>query len=389
MAHDTVERTVAGEGANQSATQTCTDKAGNTSAPDTVEDINIDLTKPTIKFAERTEANTAGWNNGPVTVTWDCADELAGMAHDTVELTVAGEGANQSATQTCTDKAGNTSAPDTVEDINIDLTKPTLTGSASPTPNGAGWNRTAVTVTWTCTDDLSKVVAVSDPKTLSTDGFGQSATGACTDKAGNSVSETVKDINIDKTAPTVAWIGGPAEGSSYVFGSTSMPAAPTCSATDSPSGLDGSCTVTGYKTTPGTHTLTAVATDKAGNETKLTRSFTVQAWTLKGFYQPVDMNGVLNTVKGGSTVPLKFEVFAGSTELTDTSIVIFKVNEVTCGTGTVTDEIELTTTGGTSLRYSDGQFIQNWKTPTKPGSCYKVTMTTTDGSSITANFKLK
>ncbi len=40
---------------------------------------------------------------------------------------------------------------------------------------------------------------------------------------------------------------------------------------------------------------------------------------MKGFYAPVDVNGVLNTVKGGSTVPLKFEVFAGSTELTDTS----------------------------------------------------------------------
>ena len=31
------------------------------------------------------------------------------------------------------------------------------------------------------------------------------------------------------------------------------------------------------------------------------------------------MNGVVNTVKGGSTVPLKFEVFAGTTELTDTA----------------------------------------------------------------------
>jgi hypothetical protein len=33
--------------------------------------------------------------------------------------------------------------------------------------------------------------------------------------------------------------------------------------------------------------------------------------TLKGFYAPVDMgNSVVNTAKGGSTVPLKFEVFA-------------------------------------------------------------------------------
>ena len=102
------------------------------------------------------------------------------------------------------------------------------------------------------------------------------------------------------------------------------------------------------------------------------------------------MNGVWNTVRGGSTVPLKFEVFAGTTELTDTSIVTFTVNQIVCGTQTVTDDIEMTTTGGTALRYSDGQFIQNWQTPKgKAGTCYRVTLTTADGSDISANFKLK
>ena len=117
------------------------------------------------------------------------------------------------------------------------------------------------------------------------------------------------------------------------------------------------------------------------------------AWTLKGFYQPVDMNGVVNTVKGGSTVPLKFEIFAGSSELTDVSAIdAFKVAMINCGdAGTVSDEIELLTTGGTTLRYdaTGGQFIQNWQTPKLPGFCFKVTMTTDDGSSISALFKLK
>ena len=55
------------------------------------------------------------------------------------------------------------------------------------------------------------------------------------------------------------------------------------------------------------------------------------------------------------------------------------------------DTIELLATGGTSLRYdtTGGQFIYNWKTPTGAGSCYKVTVTATDGSTITAYFKLK
>ena len=200
------------------------------------------------------------------------------------------------------------------------------------------------------------------------------------------------NINVDLTAPAnVAFTGGPTNGQTYVFGS--VPAAPTgCTASDN---LDTSvdCTVTGYGSAVGTHTLTATATDDAGNPTVKTLSYTVSAWTVKGFYQPVDMNGVYNTVKGGSTVPLKFELFAGTTELTDTANVkSLSASKVTCDSGATVDEIEMLASGSTSLRYDStgGQFIYNWKTPTGAGTCYKVTVSATDGVSlITAYFKLK
>ncbi|MEO6126278.1 MAG: PxKF domain-containing protein [Ilumatobacteraceae bacterium] len=75
------------------------------------------------------------------------------------------------------------------------------------------------------------------------------------------------------------------------------------------------------------------------------------------------MNGVGNTVKAGSTVPLKFEVFAG-TELTTTEAIdaTLTVQEISCTNGVI-DAIEvLSATGGTLLRYdtASGQFIQNW-----------------------------
>jgi hypothetical protein len=104
------------------------------------------------------------------------------------------------------------------------------------------------------------------------------------------------------------------------------------------------------------------------------------------------MGGVWNTVKNGSTVPLKFEVFAGSNELTNTSIVNQPLTATqTLCTGGPTDDIELTATGATSLRYdtTSGQFIYNWQTPRKPGFCYVVTVKLEDGTSISANFKLK
>lgn len=154
------------------------------------------------------------------------------------------------------------------------------------------------------------------------------------------------------------------------------------------------CTVSGYSTAVGTHTLTATATDAAGNTATESRSYTVAAWTLKGFYQPVDMNGVWNTVKNGSTVPFKFEVFAGSTELTATTVVSsFTAVQVQCGSGSAIEDAieEFADTGATTLRYDavSGQFVRNWATPKKPGTCWKVTMTTQDGSSLSALFKLK
>jgi hypothetical protein len=142
----------------------------------------------------------------------------------------------------------------------------------------------------------------------------------------------------------------------------------------------------------GSHTVSASATDMAENDgTSASISYTVRAWTLNGFYQPVDMGGVYNTVKGGSTVPLKFEIFAGS-ELTNTaSVKSLTYAQTSCDASATTDDIETLATGGTSLRYdaTAGQFVYNWQTPKQAGKCYRVTMTTQDGSSLVAYFKLK
>ncbi|HSN11823.1 MAG TPA: PxKF domain-containing protein, partial [Propionibacteriaceae bacterium] len=244
------------------------------------------------------------------------------------------------------------------------------------------------TATYTCDDALSGVASCTPSKTFG-EGTNQSDTGTALDKAGNTTSITVDKINVDLTAPGITWTGGPSNGARYYFGQ--VPATATCAATDALSGPKD-CTVTGYSTAVGTHTLTATAHDVAGNVTTQTRPYTVLAWTLGGFYQPVDMGTVWNTVKNGSTVPLKFEVFAGPTELTDTAVVdSFTVKSMSCSVTATVDDIDLTTTGGTSLRYDTtaGQFVQNWQTPKTPGACYQVTMTTDDGSHISANFKLK
>lgn len=116
-------------------------------------------------------------------------------------------------------------------------------------------------------------------------------------------------------------------------------------------------------------------------------------WTIKGFARPVDMGSIINTVKGGSTVPLKFEVFQGDRELSDPASTVrtFDVHRIECASGQPEDPVTGTTSGNTALRYdaASGQFVQNWKVPNTPGGCYAATVVTLDGSAITATFKVK
>lgn len=217
-----------------------------------------------------------------------------------------------------------------------------------------------------------------------------------TDASNNtSADSSLLSILVDTAAPTVSFSGGINNNDSFYYGE--VPAAPTCSGDDGTggSGLDGSCTVSGYNTAVGSYTLTGKQKDVAGNEGTAQRSYSVLGWTIKGFYQPVDMSTatttVYNNAKNGSTVPLKFEVFKGSTELTNTNVVSSFTQKTDCVSGVTEDSIEQYASGSTSLRYdtTSGQFIFNWQTPKAPGACYKVTMTTQDGSSISAYFKLK
>jgi hypothetical protein len=384
----------AGDGiGQQTASCSYTDGGGLTAAASETYSI-VDPSAPDISYvlSPASADGDNGWYKSNVTLTWTVTEnESPNSLGKTgcVDQTITSDQAET--TYSCSATSAGGSADQVNVTIKRDATVPTASASASPAANGNGWNNTDVTVTFGGTDSLSGVASCTTAATLSSEGAGQSASGTCTDNAGNvSALATASGINIDKTAPSVSLVGGPADGGSYYFGS--VPVAPTCNASDALSGLDGSCSVSGYSAAVGTHTVTAIATDKAGNSDSASATYTVLAWTLTGFYSPVDMNGVYNVVKGGSTVPFKFEIFAGPTELTATSSVkSFVQTKVACDGTLPTDEIEVTTTGGTSLRYDTvaGQFIQNWQTPKVAGQCYRVTMTTQDDSSLVAFFKLK
>jgi hypothetical protein len=383
--------------ADQVATDySCAASSSGGSAGPVAVNLKKDGTAPTVAYGDKAEGTPGnnGWYTSDVEATFTATDATSGLLTSTKTATSSGEGADIAVLSPAfTDIAGNTTAAGAAsQTFRIDKTVPEVSyTSATNAPNKDGWYKADVVANFTGTDGVSGLASAT--LTATTSGEGTAVTvgsPAFTDNAGNTTpagAATSAGFQIDKTAPTVTFDSVMADG---YYGST--PAAPTCTATDALSGISGSCDVFGYSDEVGVHELQATATDLAGNTTTVTQTYEVRAWTLKGFYQPVDMGGVLNTVKGGSTVPAKFEIFAGDQELTDPSMVYsLKSAQIQCSLLALQDAIEATATGSTSLRYDSvaGQFVYNWKTPTGAGNCYKLTMTAKDGSSISANFKLK
>ena len=388
------------EGANQSATGSATDAAGNT-ADATVSGINIDLTKPVINASAKTQPGGADysagtWTNKNVEVSFSCSDELSDVDTSNVAGdTKTASGADQSVTNTgnCTDKAGNTADSATFSNIDIDKDPPTITGSRSPGANADGWNNESVTVHFDCADQplLSDLASCTPDQTVSAEGANQSATGTATDNASNTASTTVNGISIDKTAPNVQ-VTGVSNGATYTLGS--VPTA-GCSTTDSLSDVktNASLSVTGGPVGSVTAKCDG-ASDKAGNTGSASVTYNVN-YNWSGFRQPVDNLPTLNTVKAGQSIPMKFSL-SGNQGLnilqpSTTTAPNPKVTAITCpGGSTPMDAIEQTTTANNGLTYdaTADQYNYVWKTQsTYTGKCYRFDMQLIDGTTHSALFK--
>jgi hypothetical protein len=396
--------TLSTEGAGQSASGICTDKAGNVSASATASNINIDKTAPTASASASPAPNGNGWNKTDVSVAFTGIDSLSGIDFCTAPTTLTAEGAGQTAGPgTCTDKAGNVSAPVSKTGINIDKTAPTASASASPGPNAHGWNKTNVTVSFSGSDGLSGIDTCAAPVTLSGEGAGQSASGTCTDKAGNvSAPATASNINIDKTAPTVS-VTGVTNGAIYTLGA--VPAA-ACSTSDALSGVatNATITVTGG-VAPGVGTFTATcngATDKAGNAATASLTYSVQ-YASGGLcfgspghqiLQPINADGT-SVFKQKSTVPAKFRVCDANGKSIGNVGVVSSFMRTKAILGTTVDDVDEavdSTTPFTEFRWdsTDQQWIFNMSTKSLLANyTYYYRISLNDGTWIDFNFGLK
>jgi hypothetical protein len=154
-----------------------------------------------------------------------------------------------------------------------DTTPPVITPTITPpTSDGAnGWYRAPVSVSWSVSDPESPV---SGPVGCGPASPGEATallTCSATSAGGTtSVPVTIKRDSTPPSAPVLTGIGA------TTYSPAALPAASSigCSATDPTSGVS-SCTITGYGSNTGIHTLTAVATNDAGLAASTVLAYTV------------------------------------------------------------------------------------------------------------------
>lgn len=374
-----------------------TDDSGNTSSagftitvqdttPPVVADHGDELaeaTGPTGAVVDYTDPTALDAVSGTTDVSCSPDSGSTFALGDTVVTCSSTDAAGNTGYNTFTVTVSDTTPPvlDAQADITAEATGPGGANVSYDTPGATDLVDPDVTVG--CIPSSGVLVALDDS---------QEVTCTATDDAGNSAESTFTLYVVDTTAPTLTV---PANITATATSASGATVSYTATASDL---VDGDVTpdcspLSGSTFAPGTTTVSCTATDAHGN-TSAAQTFTVTvSFGFNGFFAPVDNGGVLNTIKGGQSVPMKWAIPNGSGGFISSLAVVSKVGQVpfACTATAPTDDIEATSTGGTSLRYDTtaNQYIYNWQSPKGAGNCYKVTVHLTDGSSKSALFKTK
>ncbi|MGQ9779050.1 MAG: NHL domain-containing protein [Bacillota bacterium] len=237
------------------------------------------------------------WVNKPVVIHLTATDEGSGVAatyyringgpvQGGTEIAITQDGVYEIAYWSV-DNAGNTEEAKTVT-VKLDATPPVITPTVTPSANPAGWHNAPVSVSFNATDELSGVVEVTPPLTVSAEGAGQRVTGFAVDAAGNR-AEVEVTLNLDLTPPVILTLNP-----SGIWVSATRPEI-TASFREELSGiaaakltLDGEEIKEGFlltsntltytppaDLTPGRHDLALTLRDRAENEASCSASFVI------------------------------------------------------------------------------------------------------------------
>jgi hypothetical protein len=277
-------------------TITCTDNAGN-SASAASSAFKYDNTGPQItgaSFGRPADAN--GWYNHAVAVNFTANDNLSGLAGCQTVTYAGPDGGPATVPGGCSDVAGNPASGGA--SINYDSTGPSVSGSPDRGPDSNGWYGRPVGVNFSGSDNASGVASCSGGVTYSgPDGMG-SASGSCSDNAGNTGSGAVQ-IPYDATAPTVKDLvtARPADAAGWFNHAVGV----TFTGEDAGSGIESCSSLTYSGPDNASAQVTGTCRDKAGHDSA------PKAFRLKYDATPPSLSTVIAQV-GNKFALLKWKI---------------------------------------------------------------------------------
>jgi parallel beta-helix repeat protein len=366
----------------------------------------LDTIPPTTLVSFSGTLGNAGWYVSQVGVTLtaqddpggtgvlrsECGPDLGALSDAGPGFTLATEGPGNLFCRSI-DRAGNAEDPQSF-DIKIDTDPPSIEAKLQPPANANGWNNSAVSVSFTCSDTPSGIALCPDPVQKSAEGNDQQVTGTAFDVAGNQASATAH-VSIDETAPGLTLSGG-CGGTAVLNGTLST----DVTVEDALSGVDPASAPGSPLSLPtasvGSKSVDVSVQDLAGNQTTQSCAYSVIYDFLGagGFRQPIDAVPTVNVGKAGSTIPVKFQIPNGLGGFLSSLSVVTGVQAqlVSCSAfgNTLDDPIETTTAGASGLHFDPTamQYIYNWKTsPLFAGRCYALLLKLDDGRTYSADFR--
>ena len=239
----------------------CRDKAGNAGTGSF--GLKYDATAPQVSVSPSRAADSNGWFNHPLSVSFTGTDPTAGVdACDAAKPYSGPDSASAVVSGTCTDKAGNTRTASVP--VKYDATAPAAAAFPAREPDANGWYNHSISVGFGGTDSTSGIAACSNVQTYTgPDTSSVSLSGSCSDAAGNPSSPTAVTLRYDATEPEI--IKADAVRPADRAGWYNRPIAFAVVASDPTSGIASCPNVTYAGPDDGSASFAASCADRAGN----------------------------------------------------------------------------------------------------------------------------
>jgi hypothetical protein len=355
----------------------------------------VDTTPPVLTLPANISKEATGPSGAAVSYTAGATDVVDGPV--AVACTPASGSAFALGTTTVTcsalDRAGNTAKGSFAVTV-VDTTPPVLTLPTPITAEATGPGGAVVTYTASANDLVDGAVTPScAPASGSAFALGTTTVScSASDTRGNTASGSFAVTVQDTTKPSLSLPPNITTNPTGLSNGLSVATVTyEASATDL---VDGAVPVTctppsGSTFAIGTTTVSCSAADAHGNTAS--GSFTVMVvYNWDGFFRPVENDGVVNQVKAGSAIPVKFRLngywglnifFNGYPRWMATS----------CTNWETTIAVDETVTAGSSSLSYDAtadQYVYVWKTDKAwAGSCRLLNVTLSDGTQHWAKFR--